>query len=416
MPYYFYLAIKQLFPSGRKFNLTSVFYLLSVVGVALGVMALVISQSIMGGYGRIWREKILDTNGHIRIQSPEPICNVESLLKKVDADPGVAASAPYAEGVVMLQHENIPAFPVIRGIDLDRTPDVLPLNDFLIPISGSGSVEDLDDDSVLLSGPMMRTLRCFVGSTVELYTPLMMEKLKEDELLLPRELEVVGVFETGWTDFDANAMIVTLGLMQELYDLGDCAHGISIRVKDDADEREVAARLQSVIEPYQRAATWDQMYEEFLWILGFEKVMIILLTIPINLISAFVIVCAQLLAVIRKTREIGLLNALGAKPQHFIAGYCFQGAALGFIGSMLGLGIALSFLYFRNEIAFTVGDWFGQGDFVQQFYSFAYLPVHYSVSLWLVIIASAVSLSTLASIIPAMIAASRKPADALRAE
>ena len=135
MPWYLYHALKQLFPSGRFF---SFFTLMSIVGVMLGVCVLIIVQSVMNGFGEGIRSKIVETYGDIRIQSNALIHDWERDFEVLRAMPEVQAIAPYAEGVVMLQYENRPEFPGIRGIDPAAEEGVIPA--FLHHNGGFGCV------------------------------------------------------------------------------------------------------------------------------------------------------------------------------------------------------------------------------------------------------------------------------------
>ncbi len=409
MPWYLYLALKQLFPSGKR---VSFFFLISVCGVMLGVMILVIVQSVMGGFGQTYREKIVQTNGHIRIESGEAIYDYQSVLDLVSGMEEVKGASPYAQGVVMLQHDNRPAFPVIRGIDVEREPSVVPMQDFL----RLGSLDDLDDDSVLLSRALAASIGATLGSTIEVYTPLMLARLKDDELLLPRELQVVGIYETGWNDFDSNTMVSTLRLMQELYNLEGAAHGIALRLYPDIDEAKVADDLNGILIGGKRALTWLDTFGNFLWILEVEKNMMFFLLIFIVLVAAFAIANAQLLTVLRKTKEIGLLVAIGGQPRQLVACFCFQGFFIGLLGTALGIAVAMVALYFRNDIIHGFAGLTGSQEVLVKFYQFAQLPVHYTVGDFVVISVSALVLTTLAGLVPALRAANMKPAEALRSE
>jgi lipoprotein-releasing system permease protein len=312
----------------------------------------------------------------------------------------------------MLQHGDRPTFPTVRGIDVDREGEVIPLDKFLIV----GSISDLDDDSVLLSRSLAASIGAAMGVTVEVFTPLMLEKLKEDEVLLPRELQVAGIYETGWADFDKSTMVSTLRLMQELYKLEGGAHGVSVRLHPGADEESVAARLEEGLSPPNRALTWLDMYEDWLWVLELEKNMMFVLLIPVVVVAAFAIGIAQLLIVIRKTREIGLLGAIGGRPRQLVACFCFQGLLIGISGCILGVALAMVFLYFRNDIVYLFATLTGSQDVLIKFYQFADLPVKVSARDLTVIILCSLAMMIAASLIPAWWASRMKPADALRNE
>src|SRR5687768_13425050 len=158
MPWPIYLALKQLFPTGRM----SFFTLISVLGVGLGVALMLVSTSVMGGFGHQIKRMIIDTQGEVQIKGRsliDPAGGVEKLIAEV---PEVAAFAAYTQGVVMLEFEHRPAFPAVQGFDLERIREVIPLDNYLV----QGSLDDLDDDSVILSTLLASGLGARVGDTV----------------------------------------------------------------------------------------------------------------------------------------------------------------------------------------------------------------------------------------------------------
>ncbi len=409
MPWYIYWALRQLSPSGKR---VSFFFVISISGVMLGVWILVVVQSVMGGFGMTYREKIVEINGNIRIETGKVIPTYEPLLEMIRKDSSVKAAAPYAQGVVMLAFNNRPKFPFLRGIDPKQEGEIVPIEEFLIV----GSVANLDDDSLFLSRSLAASIGVELGSMVEVYTPLMLERLKQDEVLLPVELRVAGIYETGWHETDSNTILGTLRLMQDLYNLGRGIHGISIALHPGEKESEVAERLKAKLPPENQVLTWMEMYENLLWVLKLEKVMMFFLMIPIIVVAAFAIANAQLLTVTRKTREIGLLGALGGKPRHLIACFCFQGFIIGGLGTGFGIAFALVFLHFRGSIIHWIAGALRSEEVLIQFYQFSELPVHYAKFDFIVISCSTLVLTTVAGLIPAWRATRLNVADALRIE
>src|SRR5690606_20659821 len=209
-------------------------------------------QSVMNGFGEEIRSKIVDTSGQVRVESGEIIYNQKQLLSLLRDEPEVIGATPYAEGVVMLQHVNRPAFPFVRGIDPETVEEVIPIGRFLL----GGNLDDLDDESIFISSQLAAQLGVSKGSTVDVYTPLLLDHIKEGEVLLPRSLEVAGIFETGYGAVDANTIVITLRLMQELYGLGNGVHGLSLRLDKGADPDSVAADLNKVLPPPAKAYSW----------------------------------------------------------------------------------------------------------------------------------------------------------------
>ncbi|MGF1451863.1 MAG: ABC transporter permease [Opitutales bacterium] len=405
MPYPLYLALKQMFPSGRGI---SVFAALAILGVTLGVMVLVVIQSIMNGFGAEFRTKLRETSGDIRILNNGIIAEPDALVEQLLAFDDVETAVPYAEGIVMMQHANRPEFPVIHGFDVLAEKPALPLERYLT----EGELTDLDDGRTILGNSLAVAVDARPGDYVEVYTPLMLDRLKRDEVLLPREFEVSGIFRSGHYQVDSRTMIITLRAMQELYGLGDGVHGIIVNVKPGVDEARFANRLNDTLEPPLRAITWMDQHSQHLFVLAFEKVAMYFVNLVTVLVAAFSIAIALYTSVLRKTREIGLLGAMGARRPGIAGIYTLQGLIVGNCGALLGFGAALLLLNYRLAVVRLIFD----EATLLRFYNFLEFPVKYSANDFLVIYLLTVGLATLAGLVPALVAASRRPAEALRVD
>lgn len=408
MPWYLYLAFKQLFPTGRRFPF---FTAISVVSVALGVALLIVVLGVMGGFGYQIREMITDTEGEIQIKAHESIADYRSAVKQIEAVPGVAAATPYAAGVLMVQYQNHPVFPQMRGLDLASINRVVPLGKFV----RIGSLDDLDDDSVVLSGGLADALGVRLGAKVEIYTPLMLNR-KDGEVILPRTARVVGILEIGHQQLDSSTLYCTLRLAQDLYGLNNDVHGINVRTQPGANEDEVVARINAILPQEVRAFSWRDSFADFLWVLQLEKNMMMFMILFVVLIAAFLTMSLLLVLVIKKTREIGLLGALGASRRQIALCFCLQGVGIGVVGTIGGLILGFTFLHFRNAVVRGITHFTGGRELLARFYQFAEVPAHLETRDLIVIVVSALVLSTLAGIIPAVIAARLKPVEALRSE
>lgn len=410
MPWYLHLALRQLFPTGRRFPF---FTFMSGLGVAVGVMMLVVSTSIMGGFGQGIRQMIVDTQGEVQVFAPGSLIDeVPALLERVRRHPAVAGAMPYARGVVMVDFQGRVDFPAIQGVDLARVAGVIPLQRYLV----QGTLDDLDDDSVILSVQLARKLGARTGDKLEVYSPLILQKMQENEVLLPRSVRVAGIFEIGHQHLDKAVVLAPLRLMQELYGLGQSVHGINLRLRPGSDEFQVAAELNAALPRGRRAVTWFEAEADFQSIIRFEKYMVFFLLTFIVVVAALSIMSSLLIAVVRKTREIGLLGALGGSPREVALCFCAQGLILGVLGTGVGLGLAWLVLTFRNDIVrilarLTVGP-----EVFQQFYGFVQLPSHTTAFDLTVIITGAIVSSTLAGLVPAWRASRLKPVEALRSE
>ena len=409
MPWYLHLAYRQLFPTGRRFPF---FTIISALGVALGVALLVIVMSVMGGFAFEIRHLITDTEGEVQVKARGPIPDYPSVVRRIESAPGVEAATPYASDALMINFGDRPAFPMLRGLDLNSVEKVTPLDRYLIV----GSLQDLDDDSVILSDQIATSLGANVGDTIEVYSPLIIEKLSADSVFLPRQVRIVGILHIGHQQLDSSTVYGTLRLAQDLYGLGSLVHGINVRLKPGVNEDDAVASINRVLPPETRAFSWEDSFSEFLWVLNLERGMIFFLLLFIVIVAAFSVTSSLLISVVRKTREIGLLGALGGRPIQIAACFCAQGLFIGILGTVAGLALGFTALAFRNNVILWVARVTQRQEVLRRFYQFSELPSHTSVSTVALIVVLTIVISTLAGLIPAWRAARLKPVEALRNE
>lgn len=409
MPWYFYLALKQLFPTGRRFPF---FTAISILGVALGVMVLVIVTSVMGGFGYELRRMIVQTEGEVQVKSNELIEDVTGILRTVRAVPGVAGATPFAAGPVMVLAGGRPAFPVFRGLDLDSVESVANLQRFI----HAGTLADLDDDSIILSALVAQEINARLGDLVTITSPLLIEKLNSDEIFLPRKYRVVGYFEIGHQHLDSSTIYGTMRAAQEIYGLGSRVHGINIRLQPGVNEEDAVVRLNQILPPRVRAYSWTKSWESFLWVLQLEKTINFFLLLFIVIIAAFSVMSSLLISVVRKTREIGLLGALGARTRDVALCFCSQAFVIGVAGTAMGVALGFGVLAIRNPLVHGIAALLNRQDTLRQFYQFTDLPSHPAVNDIVLIVVMAIVISTFAGLLPAWRAAKLKPVEALRSE
>lgn len=410
MPWPLYLALKQLFPTGRWFPF---FTVMSCLGVTVGVTLMYVTSSVMGGFGHQIRQMIVDTQGEIQVVSNQPIENHEELVVRVEAVPGVAAATPVALGKVALQAGSRREYPEIQGVDPATVGGVFALDRYL----RGATLDALDDDSVFLSVQLARTLGVRIGGEVELFAPRAIERfLENDEAILPRIFRVAGVFEIGHQELDRNLAICTLRTMQDILGLEAAVHGLMVRIEPGADEMAVALRVNQAIAPRHRALTWFESNAAFQSIVRLEKTMIMFLLGFIVVVAAISIMTSLLITVVRKTREIGLLGALGGGPWMVASCFCIQGFFLGVVGTASGLALGGVIVAFRNQIVNALTSLTVGREAFLHFYGFIDLPAYIARGDLVAIIIGSILCSTLAGLIPAWRAARLKPVEALRSE
>ena len=208
----------------------------------------------------------------------------------------------------------------------------------------------------------------------------------------------------------------TLRLAQDLYGLGTAVHGIDVRLTPGVNEDDAVARINQVLPESIRAFSWEDSFSDFLWVLNLERSMIFFLLLFIVIVAAFSVTSSLLISVVRKTREIGLLGALGARPVHVAMCFCAQGLFIGVLGTASGLAAGFFALSIRNNVVLWVARVTQRQEVLRRFYQFSELPSHTSGSTVALIIVLTIVISTLAGMIPAWRAARLKPVEALRSE
>lgn len=409
MAWYLYFALKQIFPTRGRI---SFFTAIAVGGVTLGVMLLIIVLSLMNGFGDEIEARIVETNGHIRIVQADIIRDAGPLLARLSALPEVAAAAPYTSGMALVQFEEKMAFPYLHGIDAAREAAVVPLGKFLV----AGRLEELDDDSVLLSSGLAARLDVRLGDSVDLFAPRSLRSGRPREINLPRSLRVAGIFHTRWDQVDGNTAICTNRFLQDVLALGTGINGIALRLRPGAEPDAMTARLNQLLPPEVRAVSWQDSNRDFLYVLQLEKNVMFFLLFFIEIVAAFALAASLLILVARRTREIGLLAALGARPRELAGIFCLQGLLIGALGTTLGLLGAGLALHFRQGLLHALVRVLQSEAALARFQQFQDIPASYSARDFGVVILSSLIICTLAGLLPAWRAARLKPAQALRSE
>jgi lipoprotein-releasing system permease protein len=253
-----------------------------------------------------------------------------------------------------------------------------------------------------------------IGDFVEIYTALALEALQKDTIIFPRDVRVVGYFSAN--NYDQNAILCSLPLMQELYELGEGVHGFTVKLGKGQSVEQVAKQLQDFLGDEYRVMDWIHGNSEMLFALRWEKTMMFFVLLFVLLVASFSISSTLIANVIRKTREIGLIMAMGGNRYGIAKCFCLQGFFIGFCGTLLGIGGGITVLHFRDSIIKFITwafHWEGAQNYLSQFVQF---PVEYHGSDFLLISLFSIFICIASGIIPGFRASRIHPADALRYE
>jgi lipoprotein-releasing system permease protein len=397
----------------------------------LGVTVLILVISVMTGFDRELRQKVIDFDAHILVTTEDIMHDWRPLKTKIDNTPGVVATAPYVQGPVIVDFQGHRLAPMIRGIDLAQEEKVIPLRKFV----KQGNL-DLEGESTLLGVDLARQLRITVGDKITVYSPgnlgHILDTLKKlenakggeekkaiDELrdvILPKELTVTGIFETGRYMYDSAFLLVPIYIGQELYGLGDGLHGLTIRTDDPYSAERVKEAIEPLLEPPEFAQTWIDMNRQFFEAVRLERTVMFFLLFFIVVVAAFGIMSTLITVTVQKRREIGIVKALGANITQIIWVFLGQGTVIGFFGTLTGLGLGMTLIRYRNEFSRWLASTLHIEIFPREVYQFSEIPAQVVPQDVTIICISAFLICSLAALIPAYFAARLDPVKALRYE
>lgn len=406
MPFSLFLALKYLKP---KRSVTSVITCVSVLGVLLGVAVVIIVRAVMTGFGDLWEEKILDFKPHVSLTSyggGQVVQDEDRLARDLAALPGVVSVSPEIDTRIMLSFRGRVSAPIVLGVDPDRFRDAYRIG---APRAG---VYDLEGDSIILGVDLARSLGVWVGDDVTVYSPKTLAA--RDEIFLPLKWRVTGIFSSGQRDYDAGFCVCSLANARDLMGL---EHGVfAIHVKTaapgnapvfDALCEQIRARAPSC-----RVVTWREADRELFNALAVEKNMTALLLMLVTVVALFCVMNTLLVLTVQKTPEIGLLKALGFPRGKIMGAFVVHGLVQVTAGVLVGLGLAYAILRNLQNIVDQLAH-FGVQVFPKAVYGLDAIPYRLVVSdvVWVVVIVYVFGL--LAALIPAFLAASKNPVEAL---
>jgi len=420
LPFELLLALRYLRP---KRTFVSVITLISVLGVSLGVAVLIIVISVMSGFDQQLRQKILGFNPHLRImEGDSSMREFGSVMKKVAANPNVKGVAPYVIGPVLIETQppngqSQVAAPWVRGIKPQ-----LETNMSTLPSSIIEGKFDLTDRGVVVGSELAHNLSLRVGDLVLIHSPKDFRKWREtqgkegEKIAAGSEYEVRGVFDVGYYEYNLAIIATALAEAQDLYDLSNSVHGLTVMLRDPYAASVVARELAHTLGPEFRITTWMQENASMLNALIVEKNVMFYLLFFIMIVAALCILSALITFVVQKTREIGMLKALGATDLQVSLLFLSQGALVGAIGDLAGYGLGMLALAYRNEFLHFMNRLTGFELFPASIYGFTELPALIFARDIVLICGSAWVVCILVGVIPAWRAGRLKPVEALRYE
>ena len=438
VPFSLFLALRYLQP---KRTFVSVITVISVLGVTLGIAVLIVVISVMTGFHLTLQRAILGFEPHLRVvgeQNGGLMLNWREVLPGLEKVPGIIGAAPYVTGAVLVQREDeergqtrtVQA--IIRGINVAQEEQLVDLKKF---VTGTA---DMASDEVVVGSTLARELGVDIGDEVTIYAPgnisgLMAELRKEKDdpaakprtladlqaeggIVIPAPMKIVGLFNSGTNTFDSTYILMPLHNAQELYALKDAVHGIAVKTRDPYQIERVQAAIDTQFAGSVGTVSWYDENRARFDSIRMEKHVMFFILMFLIVIAAFSVMNTQITVTVQKTREIGIMKALGATPAQIVWVFLAQGMFVGILGNITGLGLGLTILHFRNPFRDWLSERLGIVIFPPSIYEFEGIPAEVVPRDVAIICLSAFVICALAAYIPARIASRLDPVTALRYE
>jgi lipoprotein-releasing system permease protein len=425
MSYEFFVSLRYL-RAKRKQVFVSVITFISIAGIFLGVAALIIVLAVMNGFETDLRNKILGINSHIVLMEYNgPMKQYPQVIKNIGNVPGVVATTPFIYSQAMVKSGNGASGVVLRGLALESAFQVITLEkmkegrmDFLrVDKRPADRIEPglIDLPGVIVGKELAKNLGIFLYQPVSIVSPT---GVATPMGMIPRmkRFLVVGIFDSGFYEYDSTLAFVSLKDCQEFLNMGDRVTGVEIRVKDIYKADVIAKAVERKLGFPYWARHWMEMNKNLFAALRLEKrVMFIILSL-IVLVAAFNIITTLIMVVMEKNKDIAILKSMGATAKSIMKIFILQGVIIGAIGTLLGAAGGITVALNLSRISVFVENLLGIKILPGDVYYLNELPSRVNYGDVSIIIAGSLLICFLSTIYPSWRASKLDPAEALRYE
>ena len=396
--------------SKRQMRFINIIMLVSLVGITVGVAALIIVLSVFNGFNTVVTNVLVGFDPHIRIEAASggKMMSTDSLDRMLRADPRIDAFAPFIANKALLVAQRMNRVVLVKGV-VDSTIDgVSGVKERTI--LGEFRFRDIPErSSIVLGLTLADRMGTMVGSELTVLSPVgvdaMMVQLSQP---LMTQCGVVGIYDSNNKDYDAHYAYVSLETARDLFEMGDAITGMEIRLHAIEDAEGVQRDLQDQLGEGFRVSTWYDLHRDLYSVMKIERWTAYIILCLIVGVATFNVLGSLTMGVIEKRRDIGILKALGATSGSITRLFMFEGILVGTLGTVLGTAIGLLVCYLQITYQLFPLD--------PTVYIIPAIPVEVRWTDFLAVALASMLLSLLASLYPARRAAGLLPVEAIRWE
>lgn len=382
------------FTAKRKERFISLVSLISILGISLGVMALIVVISVMNGFGKELRNKIVGVNPHIYIEKQGGIENYQQLFTILDNTEHVIGAGPFINGQALFKVGQSVTGVLLRGIDPYRERKVSKIEEYLV----SGSF-DLAEKDIIIGSELAKRFYLNLGDKVSIISPAHGRTFN---------FNLAGIFTSGMYEYDLNLVLTNIEAAQKIFNLQGLVGGIGVRLDNIYQTKTVQNFLRKTLKAPYWVRDWMSMNESLFSALKLEKTTMFIVVALIVVVACFNIAGHLIMMVMEKTRDIGILKAIGAENRAIKKIFTLEGLIVGLAGTVLGAAGGLMLCQLLSTYKFI--------SLPRDIYYIETLPVEMRWIDFIIIVTSALIISLLATIYPAHQAARLHPANTLRYE
>lgn len=384
-----------------------------MIGIALGVAVLITVLSVMNGFNKEIRSKILTFTSHIVLRNLNgALYDWRTVLPQVTAEPGVVSATPYILGHGLLVANGIVQPTIVHGIDPSLIDNAYPLQNNI----AAGKLADLRPGSfgIVVGKRLIDDLDVGLGDRLTLLIP---EANMTIAGVTPRfkRLVVVGVYDTA-TQYDDHNIFININDAAKIFKMPNAVTGIQIQVADELQAAQITQQLNKKLQHKYWLSDWGTEHANFLDALNMEKTVMWCILCLIIAVAAFNLVASLVMMVSDKRSDIAILRTMGATPRSIVGIFVSQGVIIGVLGTLVGLVLGLLLAYNITEIVEVIQHLFHVQFVSEDVYFVSFVPSEIRQSDIILICGFSILMSFLATLYPAWRAANIAPAEALRYE